>query len=152
MTPSELAATVGAEIVALPESLGVIFPEGHGWTWDNELFPYWTPTREVVIEAESRLADFLCVPLRDGAPDEEQRCHRRKPRILARLPQYLRQYSGIVFDTRPALYINCFLPDRWHDHWPASPVEVCDGGDAYFQLIYRPEEKDFVRFYVNGEA
>jgi len=56
--PSGLAAFGGGEIVTLPDSVGVIFPEGDGWTWDDELFPHGTPSREVVVEAESN-KDFV---------------------------------------------------------------------------------------------
>jgi hypothetical protein len=46
---------------------------------------------------------------------------------------------------------NFFLRDGFRD-WATQPLEVCDGGHAYFQVIYRPEEGDFARFWVNGEA
>jgi hypothetical protein len=45
-----------------------------------------------------------------------------------------------------------FFPRGSCADWTTRPVEVDDGGDEYFQLIYRPEEGEFVRFEVNGEA
>lgn len=149
---SARAATVGGEIVRLADSEGVIFPEGYGWTHDDSLFPYWTPTRAVVVAAEMQVRRFLSDRPLDTADEYLRQMHgyHASP-ILAKLPQYKRQYSGIVHDARPALYIY-FTADSWWGDWAITPFNVCDGGDRYFQLIYRPEERDVVQFWVNGEA
>jgi hypothetical protein len=148
---SKRTAAVGGEYIRAPDFEGVIFLEGHGWLASDELFPCWTPSREVVAEAERRLTRFLSSPPPEGAEEWLRRTHLyAAPLILGRLPQYRRQYSGIVFEGRPAVYINCFLGNYWDDHWLTTPVVAEDGGHNYFQAIYRPEEGDFVRFYVNG--
>jgi hypothetical protein len=152
MTVAEQAASVGAEYIRTPEFEGVIFLEGFDCVPGYWLFPYWTPSREVVLAAESRLPAFLrSYPPYPGEPcgDELQRC--AAPLILAKLAQYRRQYSGIVFEGHPMLYMNFFARDGWGD-WVTHHVEVCDGGHDYFQLVYHPERGEFVRFWVNGEA
>jgi hypothetical protein len=152
MTPAEQAGTVGGVYVHLPEYEGVIWPEGHGWVYDDTLFPYWTPTAEVVAAAESRLPAFLrSFPPNLGEPEADWLQRHSAPLILPKLREYKRQYSGILLEGRLALFINLFL-DRGMENWVTTPVDVDDGGYYYFQVVYRPEEGDFVRFWVNGEA
>jgi hypothetical protein len=152
MEASDRAATSGGEYVRTESYEGVIFPEGHGRVWDEALFPYWTPTRDVVLAAESRLAAFLQnFPPNQGEPRADWLQRYAAPLILARLSQYRRQYSGIVLDGQPALHINFFMWDG-HGDWVTQTVEVDDGGHDYFQVVYRPAEGDFVRFWVNGVA
>jgi hypothetical protein len=152
MTAAERAASVGAEYIRTPEFEGVIFPEGYGCVPDYWRFPYWTPSRDLVLAAEARVPAFLrSFPPNHGEPREDWHQRYAAPLILAKLPQYRRQYTGIVFENHPMLHMNYFARARLGD-WVTHFVEVCDGGYAYFQLIYHPERAEFVAFWVNGEA
>src|SRR5262249_14336599 len=119
---------------------------------DYWLFPYWTPSRDLVLAAEARLPAFLrSFPPNHGEPQGDWHQRYAAPLILAKLPQYRRQYSGIVVEDHPMLYMTFFARDGWGD-WITPHVEVDAGGHDYFQLVYHPERGEFVRFWVNGEA
>lgn len=153
MTAAERGATVGAEYIQTPDFEGVIFPAGYTYVPEHHwLYPNWTPSRDLVLAAESRLPAFLrAFPPYQGDPQKDRLERLAAPLILTKLSQYRRQYSGIVFEGQPAVYINCFAHDRKGD-WVTRHVFVCDGGHDYFQIIYRPEPGDFPWFAVNGEA
>jgi hypothetical protein len=134
--------------ISLPACTGVIFPAS---TVPRHLDPdgeAWMPTVEQVADAERRLPAYLA-----GAnPRLPSTCDPdTPPRIAARLDQYARQYFGIVSEGRRVLFINCLPVDSRSD-WRVRPVFVCDGGDAYFQLLYDPELMAFTSMSVNGEA
>lgn len=154
MSLAEQAASVGAQYIRTPNFEGVILPEGFGSGFDRQLFAYWTPSIELVLVVESLLPAFLrSFPPNQGEPKEDWHQRYAAPLILAQLPQYRRQYTGIVFEHRAALHINFVLgDDPWAGDWVTSRIQVEDGGHAYFQVVYRPDECDFVSFQVNGEA
>jgi hypothetical protein len=152
MTAAERAASIGADYIRTPEFEGVIFPEGFNCLPDYWLFPYWTPSRDLVLTAETRLLAFL----NDFPPDhaglwDVQSLRYAIPLILPNLPRYRRQYWGIVYGDHAMLYMNFFARDGWDD-WVTHQVGACDGGHDYFQAIYHPDRDEFAEFSVNGEA
>lgn len=136
----------GIGSVILPADIGRVSSD-----WD--LTASWMPTREPVLAAEDRVAGFLAGYPPHAPGDMRPGWHERlaAPLILAKLGNYRRQYAGILFEGRPALYMN-FFPRHFEKRWATEPVEVCDGWVSYFQLIYRPIESDFPWFRVNGDA
>lgn len=141
--------------VVLDGAEGIIFPADSGRTYhSSDVFvATWTPSREVVLLAESRVAAyFRSYPaLTPETAGSEWRRRYSAPLILAKLGKYQRQYWGIQFDGRPALFMN-FFPRRFSDRWATQCVDVEDGGHDFFRLVYRPEDNDFPLFDVNGEA
>lgn len=139
--------------VKLCDSVGLIAPVGLGWIWEGSFVPTWTPSRELIVEAESRVESYLRSYPRNRKGESEHDWLRRysAPLIAANLRNYQRQYAGIQLEDRQALFIN-FFPHRFGKESTTHFVNVEDGGHAYFQLIYRPEERDFPWFQVNGEA
>ena len=71
-------------------------------------------------------------------------------RISAGLDRYARQYLGIASAGRRLLYINCF-PVGYPD-WRTHLVDVEDGGESFFHLIYDPELDKFSDLTISGQA
>ena len=67
-----------------------------------------------------------------------------------RLPEYKRQYVGIVQNDKELILVNAFCTDEFD--WQEEAVIVSDGGDCFFRVIYDPATGTFTDFEVNGEA
>lgn len=134
--------------ISVPGIQGVIFPAE---LVPRNLFGYgepWTPSTEQVLDAESRLPEFLAraTPVTPASvlPGAAQR-------IAARLDCYARQYIGVSLAGSHLVHINCFLPDN-RTEWRSQPVDVDDGGETFFHVLYDPASREFCGLSVNGEA
>jgi hypothetical protein len=103
----------------------------------------WTPTTADIAALEANLPDFL------SASTDPHR--RTDPPIVDRLPDYMRQYLGIVVDGQEMIYANFFCTINEMD-WHTEVVFVMDGGDCFFQVTYDPQSGDFSNLSVNGEG
>ena len=75
--------------------------------------------------------------------------------------EFYRQYVGVVIGGRRMIYVNAF-PATEFDDWPSDVVPlpdweakafiVCDGGSAYWGVIYDPERRHFSMLAFNGEV
>ena len=77
------------------------------------------------------------------------------PKVMAQLPQYYRQYAGIVQDGRHLIYANFFCPqylDRVAVDWQREWIQVDDGGACFFQVLFEPSTGEYVQLSVNGEG
>lgn len=101
---------------------------------------YWTPRAEDVARLEAALAPFLRESPAARAPD-----------LWKRLPEYTRQYVGIIEGGRARILVNAFCDDLGLD-WRTTPVAVVDGGDCFFQVTYDIGSGAFADLMVNGEA
>ena len=101
---------------------------------------YWTPHAADVARLEAALAPFL-----RSSPAV------RSPDLWQRLPDYTRQYVGIVAEGRARILVNAFCDDLGID-WRTTPVAVLDGGDCFFQVTYDVTSGAFSNMMVNGEA
>lgn len=123
---------------------GVMFPARQSTAFEAatglEFEGYWTPSSEQVAALESALPDYL----QGTAPPQS-------PELWRRLPEYRRQYVGIVEEGEQLIYANFFCNPfavEWQQEW----VSVNDGGDCYFQLRYDPAQGTFSRLTINGEG
>jgi hypothetical protein len=101
---------------------------------------YWTPQAADVARLEAALPTFL----REAAAA-------RSPDLWQRLPEYTRQYVGIVEDGRERVLVNAFCDDFSID-WRSTPVAVEDGGDCFFHVTYDVTVGTFAALMINGEA
>lgn len=101
---------------------------------------YWTPHTEDVARLEAALTPFLRLAVNGRSPD-----------LWQRLPEYTRQYVGIITGEREAILVNAFCDDLGID-WRTTPVAVLDGGDCFFQVTYDIASGAFSDLMVNGEA
>ena len=104
----------------------------------------WDPTLAQVVEAESRLSRFIVETRRPDRPLNED---------------YYRQYLGVVIGRERLIYINLFprsLVERreaaGRDHWRTNFVDVCDGGDAFWGVLFDPQSLRFLSPRFNGVA
>jgi hypothetical protein len=103
----------------------------------------WTPAVADVAKLEAELPAFL--------QRAEDPWLRPDPPIWERVPDYMRQYLGIVEEGEEIIYANffCTINDMdWHNEY----VFVLDGGDCFFQVKYNPQSGEFFDLSVNGES
>lgn len=103
----------------------------------------WTPSTVAVAQLEAALPTFLQSAQNDWL--------RPDPPIWERVPEYKRQYLGIVEAGEKIIYANFFC-SSFDENWHEQLVIILDGGDCYFQLKYNPATDEFFGFSVNGEA
>jgi hypothetical protein len=153
----------------IPVPTGVIFPASRAAreaVLDRvppaSIESYWTPTPEVIVELESRLAPHLrdrlrllavAMPARPAEQHPQLASEARHLRnILGHLPTSVRQYVGFVVGGVKHVYVSG-MPKTAHRHaWNAGFVLVEDGGDAHWQAHYVLGETGFIDITWNGEA
>jgi hypothetical protein len=113
----------------------VYFPE-------NQVISVWTPRAEEIEALERDLPGYF------------QTAAASNPRVsddfIDRLPEYKRQYVGIIQNGSELILVNAFCTDD--SDWQEDAVIVLDGGDCFFRIIYDPGNRTFSDFQVNGEA
>ncbi len=97
----------------------------------------WTPSEADVAALEADLPAYLETAENQWLQDD--------PPIVERVPDYMRQYLGIVENKQQIVYANFFCTIdqiNWHNEF----VLVMDGGDCYFQVKYNPQTGEFFDF------
>ena len=134
-------------LIETDTATGVIFEAGataEFIRWVGEpADSFWSPTAEDVESFETGLAAFLAGISDSQFGDTEQ--------IIDRLPNYTRQYLGIVRGGEVLIYANFFCDSSAHD-WQKTAVVVDDGGDCYFQVLYNVDAKTYLSLQINGES
>jgi hypothetical protein len=104
---------------------------------------FWTPTRDDILALEGSLEDAIL-------PYAEAQGH---PDLGQSLPDYLRQYMGVVVDERQLVYATLFCSDHEVD-WQKKLIiwSIIDGGICFIDLSYDPETDEFPRVYIHGES
>ncbi|UYB50648.1 hypothetical protein OCJ37_11515 [Xanthomonas sp. AM6] len=98
---------------------------------DGAVSGYWVPTVEQIAQLEARLAQL-------------------QPSI-AEPASYDRQYVGILYRGKQAIYVNAFKP---HDDSELDPsvdaVRVCGGGSGFWGAVFDPASGSFSEIAANG--
>jgi hypothetical protein len=100
----------------------------------------WTPNEKHIRELERRLAFELAKALSASASDLQ-------------VGDYYRQYGGVVVSGRRLIYVNGFhrhIVDPHQGDWTTKVVNVCDGGESFWQAAYDPDRRTFVVFQFEG--
>ncbi len=140
------AAEESSELILTDEFEGVIF--SREWAEQMGLTPffgdtiegYWTPGKADIMELESGLESYLQQEASQGYPD-----------LWQRLPEYKRQYFGLVENGRREIYASFFCETLGKD-WKRDFVSVLDGGDCFFNVRYDANTDTFFDLDVHGEA
>jgi hypothetical protein len=105
---------------------------------------FWTPTLSDVLAFEEKLPAYL----------REHHQNRRKEPLWKRASGYKRQYFGMTRKGARVIYGNffCHVPSTRAADWHTVPVQVEDGGDCYFNVVYDVKRGAFQDLMVNGEA
>lgn len=125
---------------------GAIFPEAvtaeNLKMFNTSADGAWTPSEADVAGLESGLTAFL---------QENSDAVNDTSRILSRLPDYERQYFGLVQGGDKLIQANFFCDGEDFD-WQETAVLVDDGGDCYFQVIYNTGDETYLSLRINGES
>lgn len=98
---------------------------------DGAVSGYWVPTVEQVAQLETRLAQLQPEITDPGAYD--------------------RQYVGILYRGRRAIYVNAFRPHDDSDLDPSiDAVRACGGGSGFWGAVFDPASGSFSEIAVNG--
>ena len=103
---------------------------------------YWAPTEDDIEDLEDEVEAFLEEAAEDGEIGSD---------VVADLPEYGRQYAGIVDDGDELILANFFCDD-FDIEVETEPVAVADGGDCFFKVRYDVARGEFFDLEVNGEA
>jgi cyclophilin family peptidyl-prolyl cis-trans isomerase len=142
----------GAENVAVEgdDYEGVIFDEAAAPGLVADLYgpgatdglDFWTPDADDVEDLEGLIEEYLLEQADGGVLD---------PDVIDELPDYGRQYAGIVEAGHDRILANFFCDDLGIDV-ETETVAVEDGGACFFRVRFDLESDEFVDFDVNGEA
>jgi hypothetical protein len=117
--------------------------QGLGYEFNDDPEAYWTPSQAEVAALEAGLVDYLQRELSEGMWGY---------RVWERLPEYGRQYFGLVFEGERLIFANYFCNTSDDMNWQEQYVLVMDGGDCFFRLLYNPQTGEYSNLIVNGEA
>jgi hypothetical protein len=134
---SDLAPACDNVAIPVGAGQGVILPTDVAFVGGYGPVTSWTPQTEDVLRAEAGLAKFLA-----GAA----------PSLAVKYSRYLRQYTGFVTDGRKKILMNFLCWDSTSPGWRCSPVEVLDGGDCYFRVVWDVTTGEYEGLQVNGNA
>jgi len=121
---------------------------------------FWTPTREDVAKGESLLPAALKRWQRDPLlvePSARENKGRQKfladsiQAILASYSSYRRQYIGLTIRGKRVIYFNSF-PASTDPRYLRDLVMACDGGYAYWRVLFSVDNSTFHDLDVNGNA
>jgi hypothetical protein len=101
---------------------------------------FWDPSGEQIRRLEFLLPKYL-------GNDAVQKLH------IPDNVEYHRQYVGIVVNGKRLIYGN-FYPANFPDYLDekSKPVVVCDGGPAFWGIVFDPEANVFLDLKVNGSV
>lgn len=102
----------------------------------------WEPAKADIEGLESRLS--LISKLRTTGFLEGVR--------IARPASYYRQYIGIVVAEHKMIYVNAFSGDKPPSDWREKLADYCDGGPAFWGVLYDPITHEFSDLATNGIA
>lgn len=116
---------------------------------------FWIPTPREIEALESRIDTFLTSRLAEVSDQPSDSVARR----------YFRQYVGFVQDNRHLIYINGFHETEAEDlaagaeakrlgnsYFSRMPVVACDGGRAFWGVVYDVESGTFEDFSFNASV
>lgn len=150
---------------------GAVFPVERGeqlrWLGFEGAVAFWEPSAEDIrslegvlrseleqgAEQPERLSDYAV-----GRPDYQDWVRDRVHEILARLPDYRRQYIGFESaDGSRRIMLSAFPGPAFQDvfefpRWREELVVVTDGGSRYWSVVYDLEIGTLREFACNGEA
>lgn len=60
------------------------------------------------------------------------------------------QYVGLVVGGKKLIYVNAFRAEKPPPAWRIQPELACDGGSAFWGVVYDPASGRFTNLSVNG--
>jgi hypothetical protein len=168
--PVRSAAAHDLPVIQAAGYMGVIFSEPMAAQAVRSLgvtaSSFWTPMPEDVARLESGLRAPLeraleAPELLDAHSTTSERrvwISRTIAKILEQLPQYRRQYIGLVApDGTRRVLVNCFPgagvdPADFYDRWRHSVVAADDGWYRFWRIQFNVDNGRYLEFDSNGGA
>lgn len=100
----------------------------------------WTPSESDIANVEKRLVDVSKM---------------QRPGQQEAIPEprsFRRQYVGIIVDGKHLIYLNAFPTEAAERNWRTHFTDVCDGGSAFWGVIFDPTSGQFSDLRTNGIA
>jgi hypothetical protein len=135
-SPAAHAATTHYAI--LPTSEGPALLKQCSRGTPKNVTGYWTPLTSQIAEMEKLLPEFL-----------------KKSGYNRSFSDSCRQYVGIISHGKQLIYVNAFpksTPGDFGKDWQTKAVIVCDGGEAFWGVVFDPADNTFHDFATNGMA
>ncbi len=120
---------------------GIIYTNFADWKPLVQATEFWTPTKEEVLKAEEKIEEYL---RSDPA---------RYAELWRKLPNYKRQYVGIIVNGHKRIFCNFFCSKTFFpSEYLSVPLVVDDGGECFFRIEYDLGDKKCYNFNANGNA
>ena len=136
--------TLPDHCVILPVSEGPALMDQCSRSSPRDTVGFWSPTPEQVNVIEQRLPELLSKSkvLNKGG---------YKPK----LSDSYRQYMGITVHGKKLIYVNSFpgpAESRGLPDWRTKAAVICDGGFAFWGVVFDPADNTFHDLEFNGFA
>jgi len=121
----------------LPTSEGAALLKQCSRTVPQNVTNYWTPSPSQIAELEKRMPEFL-----------------RKNGFKLPFSNFNFQYVGMTVRGKQLIYVNAFprhIIENQKD-WRTKPVIICDGGEAFWGVVFEPADNTFHDLQSNGVA
>ena len=166
---SYLGLIIPEEMFSMPEEAGGISLETRNFfaeTWAARVKESWTPTSEIVASLETDLRAGLERGLEDPTVLEPSITGYRCPDhldwilsslrfVLEKLPEYRRQYFGIITpDGSRRVLVSFFLESPLGDasplsKWRLGPVLQFGGGASAWRIQHDVRKREYLHYDVN---
>ena len=132
----------------LPPNGFVILPASHGAallkqcsrSTPQNVSEFWQPSQSQIAVLEKSLPNFILA-----------RATRHEP--IPDLRPYHRQYVGVVVNGERLIYGNFYPSEKpFIKSSNSLPVVICDGGPAFWGILYSPKSGAFRELMRNGVA
>jgi hypothetical protein len=111
--------------------------------WDKDSYASWTPSLPDIEGLEANLSQVSKLKIR-GFESTSIR--------IEHPDQYLRQYIGVLHESKRRIYINAFSDDPPPSDWRTRLYVVIDGAIGYWHAFYDPDTKTFSDLIINARA
>ena len=149
-----MAGCSSAPPLQLLSDSSVILPKDSGWSAarqcsrkNPDINGVWVPSPNEIAQLEVELSRLI-------GRKSKQCCFEGMTLSADVLRASFRQYSGILVDSTRYIYISALPSARiepQHKYiYLAEAYEICDGGPAYWGVLYNPERRRFKELSFNG--
>lgn len=127
-----------ANCAILPSSEGPALMKQCSRGTPKDVSGFWSPSPSQVAAIEQLLPEML-----------------RKSGHKLKVSDSNRQYIGITVHGKKLIYLNCFDRSVLSESsalrdWQTKAVIICDGGDAFWGVVFDPADNTFHELQFNG--
>jgi hypothetical protein len=120
----------------LPANLGPALLQQCSRTAPSNVTEFWVPSEADIVDLEQRLSAYLL------------QANSRKPPA----DSYHRQYIGFIRNGTRLIYGSFYAASFPSANDSKAPVMICDGGPAFWGIVFNTDTKVFTEIQFNGYA